>query len=171
MPHAPLRIKPHLAYEELTNCYRFCKNPIEKTRWQLIWLMANPVEPKLVTEAAKTIGFSERWARILVKRYNNNGPNGLMDQRRNNEGQKPALNEKQKVKLKNILLNEKPPDKGLWTSVKVADWIEQTTGYRPSAVTGWNYLRTLGFTLQQPRPRHSQAASPAEIRAFKKNFY
>ena len=67
-----------------------------------------------------------------------------------------------------IILNGKPPDKGLWTSVKVANWIEEKTGKRPSNKTGLNYLSVLGFTLQEPRPRHTQVASEEEIKQFKK---
>ena len=64
---------------------------------------------------------------------------------------------------------EQPNDKGLWTSPKVADWIEQATGTRPTNQTGLNYLRELGFTLQQPRPVNIKAATDEEVKSFKKN--
>ena len=93
-----------------------------------------------------------------------------MDKRQYNKGKKPILTDKQKVKLKNVLVNKTPPDKGLWTSPKIVDWIEQETGNRPeSMVTGWNYLQKLGFTLQQPRPKNIKSATPKEIKEFKKN--
>lgn len=169
MAQAPLRVKSHLTYRELTQRYRICKNSIEKSRWHLIWLMANPSKPIMVTKAAKTVGFCQRWARTLVRRYNENGENGLIDQRKNNQGNKPVLDEKQKKELKKTVLNDKPSDGGLWTSVKIANWIKEKTGKRPTTRTGLNYLYDLGFTLQQPRTSHSQKATPEEIKQFKKN--
>lgn len=164
-----LTIKSHLTYQELTKYYRSCKNPIEKTRFQLIWLMANPTKPMLVKQAAKATGFCQRWARQLVHRYNQEGIQGVIDKRKNNIGQDPVLDKKQQLKLKNIILDKRPPDGGLWTNVKIADWIEKETGKRPCSTTCLNYLRNLGFTLQQPRTSHSQKATPEEIKQFKKN--
>lgn len=169
MPQAPLQPKPHLTYNELTQHYRSCKNPVEKTRWQLIWLMANPNKPILVKEAAKTVGLCERWARQLVHRYNQEGIIGLIDKRKNNKGKEPILNSQQRKQLKQAILKQKPPDNGLWTSVKVANWIEEKIGKRPNDRTGLNYLYELGFTRQQPRPEHTQVASDEEIKQFKKN--
>lgn len=170
MPQTLLRPKAHLSYNELTQHYRLCKDSREKTYWQLIWLMSNPEKPLSVKQAANTVGFCQRWARQLVHRYNNEGAKGLIDKRKNNLGsQEPALNEKQKDKLRYTLLYESPADGGLWTSVKVADWIKQETGKLPVKTTGWNYLKALGFTLQQPRPLHQKAATEEEIKQFKKN--
>lgn len=169
MAQAPLRVKSHLTYQELTQRYRSCENPIEKSRWHLVWLMANPDKPMMVIKAAKTVGFCQRWARTLVRRYNENCENGLMDQRRNNPGNKPVLDDKQKKELRKVILNDKPADGGLWTSIKVADWIEEKTDKRPTTKTGLNYLYDLGFTLQQPRTSHNQKATPEEIKQFKKN--
>lgn len=169
MPLPPLRIKPHQNYQEITQKYKSCRNPIEKTRWHLIWLMANPDKPMMVVKAAKTVGFCQRWARTLVNRYNEKGAEGLLDQRKNNQGNTPVLNEKQKKELKKAILNDKPSDGGLWTSVKVANWIEEKTDKRPHNRTALNYLYDLGFTIQQPRTSHSQKATPEEIKKFKKN--
>lgn len=169
MPMPPLRIQPHLSYKKLTTKYRTCKNTIEKSRWHLIWLMSNPQNPLLVTQAANTVGFCERWARQLVNRYNVEGSQGLADKRRGNQGQEPVLDDKQKQKLSYALTKEQPNDKGLWTSPKVADWIEQATGTRPTNQTGLNYLHELGFTLQQPRPTNIKTATELEIKSFKKN--
>jgi transposase len=164
-----LLVKPFLTYQELTNRYRSCQSPREKSRWQLIWLMANPAKPLLVAKAAEIVGFCQRWARILVIRYNREGADGLIDKRKNNQGQEPILNEKQKNELRGKILHSKPVDGGLWTSVKVANWIGDKIGQRPNNRTGLNYLQSLGFTLQQPRASHSQKATPAEIKRFKKN--
>lgn len=171
MCQAPLRIKHHLSYDQITIRYKSCANAREKTYWQLVWLMANPQNPMMIKEAAKIVGYCERWARILVNRYNNEGSKSLIDNRRNNEGQEAMLTDKQKKKLKNAILKEKPPDGGLWTSVKVSEWIGKAAKIDPpSAVTGWNYLKELGLAIQQPRTKHIHSASEKEIKIFKKNF-
>lgn len=164
-----LRIKPRLTYHEITQRYRSCNNHREKSRWHLIQLMANPAKPMLVGEAAEIVGFCQRWARIIAIRYNQEGAKGLMDKRKNNPGQDPIIDKKQQSRLRKAILNNRPPDGGLWTSVKVADWIGEETGQRPDDRTGLNYLQNLGFTLQQPRTTHSEKATPKEIERFKKN--
>lgn len=170
MPQPPLKIKPHLSHEEIGQYYRKCKNPIEKTRWQLIWLMSNPKKEILVTEAAQTVGFCQRWARILVGRYNDEGGEGLSDKRKDNPGKSAFLNEKQQEQLKKMLLNKRPPDGGLWTGPKVAAWIEKKTKKHITAVGAWKWIKKSGFTLQVPRPKNIKAATEKETAEFKKNW-
>ena len=170
MPMPPRENKSHLPHDEVKQNYRTCTQKKKKIRWHLIWLMVRPKNSLLVTQAAETVGLCERWARMLVHRYNDQGPAGLIDKRKENTGNDPLLSEKQKNALRKALLHDSPPDGGLWTSVKVADWIKEETGSRPSKVTGWQYLKNLGFTLQTPRPQHRKSATEAEKTAFKKKF-
>ncbi len=170
MAQAPLVITPHLSPNELEHLYKTCQNPRNKTRWHLIWLMARPEKPLRVTEAALAVGFCERWARLLVGRYNKGGADELIDQRKNNRGNAPALNAQQQEKLKTTLTQERPSDGGLWTSPKVAQWIEKETGKPITPQGAWLWLRKIAFTLHVPRPCHTQAAPSEEQDAFKKNF-
>jgi transposase len=66
-------------------------------------------------------------------------------------------------------LEKDAPGLGLWTGPKVATWISQKTKQKVSDVTGWQYLRRLGYSLQVPRPQHRKAATPEEQATFKKN--
>lgn len=166
----PLRVKPHLTHEEISQRYRKCKNSIEKSRWQLIWLMTMPKKELLVTEAAQSVGFCQNWARILVHRYNNEGPEEFIDKRKNNVGKKPFLDEKQQQTLKDMLTKKRPPDGGLWTGPKVAKWIERKTKKHITAVGAWKWIRKSGFTLQVPRPKNIQSANEKEVKEFKKNW-
>lgn len=169
MPHALLRVTPHLSYREIQKRYQRAVTARLQQYWNIIRLMSHPSKPLSVQEAAHAAGFSQRWARQLVHRYNTKGPESFYDQRKHNPGQAPLLSQTQKAKLRDAISSGLAPDGGLWTSVKVADWIEEATGYRPSGVTGWHYLLDLGFTLQVPRPHNAKAASPEEVAAFKKN--
>jgi len=170
MPQATLKIKPHLSHEEITKQYRKCKNPVEKSRWHLIWLMNNPENAILVTKAAQTVGFCQRWARTLVNRYNKEGAEGLSDKRKNNQGKTAFLTKKQQTELKKLLTDKRPPDGGLWTGPKVADWIEKKAKKHITAVGAWKWIRKSGFTLQVPRPKNIKSADEKETKKFKKNW-
>lgn len=171
MAQAPLRISPHLSFATLTQQYKAAPDNRSQRYWQLIRLMANPTKPMLMTEAASAVGFSPRWARQLVHRYNHQGPAGYFDQRANNPGNKPLLSGQQKAALRGAIMQGHTANGSLWTNVTVRDWIEEHTGHRPtSQQTGINYLQALGFTIQSPRPRHIKAASVHEVAAFKKNY-
>ena len=37
-------------------------------------------------------------------------------------------------------------------------------------VSGWKYLKRLGYTLQTPRPQHQAAATPEAQQTFKKKL-
>lgn len=62
-----------------------------------------------------------------------------------------------------------PDDGGVWTAKKVAVAIAAALGVaRVAEQRGWEALRAIGWTIQRPRPRHAQAATPEEQSAFKK---
>jgi transposase len=107
--------------------------------------------------------------RQIAHRYNERGVEGLGDRRHANPGaaSRTLLTPAQQQELAEAL--EAPPeDGGMWSSRKVAEWIERRTGRQGvRAQRGWEYLRKLGNTPQVPRP--SQAgADPEEQAAFKK---
>lgn len=84
MAQTPLQVAPHLTYAALTARYKSATTNRQQRYWQVLRLMAHPTQSKLVTEAAEAAGFSPRWARQLVHRYNTKGPDGYYDQRRDN---------------------------------------------------------------------------------------
>lgn len=170
MPQAPLRVVPHLSYREIQKRYQSAASSREQRYWNIIRLMAHPKKPAVVGEAAFAAGFSTNWARQLVHRYNQRGPDGFYDQRKHNPGQDALLTERQKERLRDAIMSGQAPDGGLWTGQKVAAWIaKETSKTPPSTTTGLNYLHTLGFTILMPRPRHIHAASLEEVSDFKKN--
>lgn len=170
MPMPTLKIKPHLTHEEVGRRYRKCKNSVEKSRWHLIWIMTNPQKEIRVRQAAEMVGFCNNWARIIIHRYNEEGIENFIDQRKNNKGKKATLNKKQQKELRDMLINKRPPDGGLWTGPKVALWIEEKTKNHITAVGAWKWMKRLGFTLQVPRPKNIKAANENETKEFKKNW-
>jgi len=168
MAHPRLKIVPHLSPSEVKSRYQNCSNAVEKIHWQAIWLLCKEDNPLSTEDVAKVIGYSAGWVRVLARRYNEDGPNGIEDKRKEN-GVEPLLNEAQRKVLEEKLMND-PPDGGLWTGRKVSLAIKEIIGRKVSLVTGWSYLKSIGFTLQVPRPSHTQSATREEQEAFKKNF-
>ncbi len=82
------------------------------------------------------MGYSRTWIDALVKRYNEQGIEGLGDFRHQNKGAWPLINDVQQAHLWQDLQG-KAPDGGLWNGRKVADW---STG-----LTGRQISRTLGM--------------------------
>ena len=84
-------------------------------------------------------------------------------------GRPAKLTLRQKHELLRRLEAGPPHQKGgLWTSRQVRELIARRYGVHYRAAHVWRILRTLGFSLQRPRPRHPQSASPAQIARFKK---
>jgi len=152
---------------ELKHRYLACEDSVERSHWQVIWLLSRPEKGYSCQEVADLMGFSADWIRKLVRRYNDDPEKGLKDKRRNN-GNAPVLDEELQQELSKAL-GSKPPDHGLWSGPKVAQWIGERLNHPVSAVTGWHYLVRLGWSLQVPRRQHSRAASEEEQEAFKKN--
>lgn len=159
---------PHFSVEVLKQKYLDCECPFEKTRWHIIWLLADTAHPRFPREVADIVGRSEDGVRKLLRSYNAEGEAAIEDKRKNN-GRKRMLDEKQHAALEEAL-SKPPADGGLWTGPKVAEWISETLERPVSDVSGWKYLGRLGYSLQTPRPRHKAAATPDEQQAFKKKL-
>jgi transposase len=160
-----LTLHPHLTADELFTAYKAAPDPASARRWHAVWLIATGRSAK---DAAAIVGLSADWLRDLVHRYNQHGPDALADRRAANPGKAPRLSPLQQQTLA-TLLDGPALDGGLWTGTKVAAWIAEQTGQPALPQLGWDYLRRLGFTLQSPRPRHTEVAPPQEQAAWKKN--
>lgn len=165
-----LEITEHLSYEALTKRYRSCKDGKERARWQVIWLYSDPKTSRSAAKVAELTGFSVIWVRALIKRYSEQGVTGLKSRRSVMSGEtRFVLTPAQRQTLSEQLREAAAPDGGLWSSRKVAQWIQEHTGQEVNASTGWRYLKRLGFSPQIPRPRHQDAADEAAQAAFKKS--
>ena len=160
-----ITIESHLSLEELQTRYRKASDPVERSHYQIIWLLACGKSPK---EVAEVTGYSRQWIYELVWGYNRIGPESLGDGRRNNQGAEPLLNDVQQALLWQAL-EEPPPDGGLWNGRKVADWMSHLLERKVSPQRGWEYLREMRFRLRVPRPHH-EGSSDAEKEAWKKKL-
>ena len=109
-------------------------------------------------------GFSRPTISTLIRRYNAEGIDAVLDRRQFN-GSAPALNEAQQETLF-LAIRDTLPDSGLWTSHKVQQYIQETFNIEVTDVCAWGYLRRLGFSVQMPRPKNAKAATPEEQGVF-----
>src|SRR5512143_3956798 len=91
--------------------YRVARDPVERSRWQMIWLL---VSGRPLDEVAAVTGYSTRWMREVVRRYNAVGPDALADQRRRNPGAAPLLDAAGQAALEEAL-RAPPVEGGRWT--------------------------------------------------------
>ena len=151
-------LEPHLSVEELETRYRDAGDTVEQSHFQIVWLIA---KGRTTLEVLESTAFSTRWIRKIVSRYNQLGPEGLGDHRHHNAGASPLLSPDQEAELLDAL-QKPPPDGGVWSGPKVAAWIAQKKGVEKiHPQRGWDYLKRCRLSLQQPRPKPAQSATPA----------
>lgn len=80
-------IKEHLSNAELEGCYKTAADPVAKSHFHALWLLSSGYG---ITEVAELLAFSTRWVRLLVNRYNQDGPEALGDRRAGN-GAAPSI--------------------------------------------------------------------------------
>ncbi|MBE9048703.1 winged helix-turn-helix domain-containing protein [Pleurocapsales cyanobacterium LEGE 10410] len=159
-----LSLSQHLSTLELLDRYGNASSVIEKSHYQIIWLLSTGKAPKQVAEMTS---YSQTWIYQLINRYNERGEEGLGDLRASNPGKEPLLNDVQQAQLHQVLTNP-ARDGGLWNGRKVAEWMSQITGKKISRMRGWEYLKQMEYSLKVPRPEHDEI-SLAEQPSWKKN--
>ena len=168
MPRPPLPFVRHRARNQLRANYRAGRHPIEKTRWHAIWLLSRTDQPRTSGQVGNLVGLSGVTVRAVLHRWNEHGPDGLVDRRQGN-GAEPKLTTRRRDALY-AALQKRPPDGGLWTGPKVALYVRTRWQVAVRSETGWRWLVELGFSLQVPRPSHPSAADPPTRRAWKKTY-
>jgi transposase len=167
MARPRLPIAPHLSPAEIARRYRTCRGGVEKTHWQVLWLLTRSEDPPTPVAIAAQVGLTPAWVRTILKRWNAEGPDGLADRRAARNGGKPKLSDEQQAALFEVLQG-RPDDGGLWTGPKVAAYVRDRWGVAVRVETGWRWLRRLGLSLQVPRPRNPGAATGDERRRWER---
>lgn len=160
-----ITIAPHLSLEELEIRYRQAKEPIERSHYQIIWLLASG---RRTEDVAEITGYSRSWIYELVWGYNRIGPETLGDGRQDNPGAAPLLDDVQQANLWQALKGP-AADGGLWNGRKVAEYLSELIGQPISRQQGWEYLLQMRMRLRVPRPQHQEADSD-EQEAWKKKL-
>ena len=168
-----IKLSTKLSVDELEQRYRRASEGMERSHWQLIWLLAQG-HPAYVV--AQMTGYCAYWIGQVARRYHDEGADGLVNHRR--RAHRPARRPdprtllptpQDREALRAALLGAAPQE-DVWNSRTVAAWLSARAGRRVSAHTAVHYLRLLDFTPQAPRPRHTKAAGSEERAAWKKSW-
>src|SRR5215831_16435737 len=160
-----LKLHPYLDSDELEKCYRNAQDVVERSQWQIIWLLS---VGKTSAEVAEVTGYCLDWIRKLVRRYNAGGPVAVGDGRHHNPGQHRLLNAEQDAELEAELAKAAAVGQA-WSSVQVAAWMSARLGRPVRQNRGWDTLQRLNFSTKTPRTRHAKAALD-EQDLFKKSL-
>src|SRR5579859_523191 len=95
-----LKLEAHLKSDELEKRYRDATDGVERSQWQIVWLLSIG---KSSAEVSEVTGYCVDWIRKIVGRYNSGGPALIGDQRHHNPGQARLLNVEQDAELLNEL--------------------------------------------------------------------
>ena len=155
---AALKLAPHLTAEEIAERYESAVDPVEMRRWlALLW----KTQGKRHGEIAALLNRKPTWVTQVIHIYNKRGPDGMTDQRVNN-GNAPLLTDADGDRII-ALLNEEPPQGGVWTGLKLKAWIEANLDVDYIGLsTVYETLQRLGLSWKLPRPQHIKAEVDAQ---------
>jgi putative transposase len=140
--------------------YRKESNADTKERMLLV---LNVVYDKHIpAQVAKDLHRSRTWASDWLKRYREEGIEGLRD--RPKSGRPSDIPEEIVYKIKNELLSSKQG----WTTQQVYDIIVRESGIHYHHIYIYTLLRRWGFKQKVPRKVHVNTASKEEKEDFKK---
>ncbi|HEX6542135.1 MAG TPA: helix-turn-helix domain-containing protein [Ktedonobacterales bacterium] len=73
-----IRLEPYLTNHDLETRYRGCHDPVERSHWHFLWLLAQGMT---ATAVARVTGYSAYWVGQITRRSNRLGPDGMRDRR------------------------------------------------------------------------------------------
>ncbi|HEV8193418.1 MAG TPA: IS630 family transposase [Ktedonobacterales bacterium] len=158
-----IHLEPHLTDDELHSRYRHTCDPVERSHWHFLWLLASGMTASAV---AAVTGYSAYWIGQIARRYNTDGPEGMRDRRHAVCAGRPALPASHLTEL-GTALAAPHPEGDRWCGRTVAHWLAARLGRYVRRQLGWRYLRRLGARWLKPRPRHvrADALAQAEFKA------
>ena len=160
-----IHLATHLSVDELEQRYRAAHEPHERTWWQILWLLARG---QLAKDIAQSTGYTASWIGQIAKRYNAEGPEGMVNRQRTTSWRAPRMLSAEQQEELRALLAEAAARRAYWTGHDVAAWMSDRIGRPISYRLGWSYLVRLKHSPQVPRPQHA-LADPEEQERFKKN--
>jgi transposase len=163
-----IKLTTKLSVDELERRYRSASEGMERSHWQIIWLLKRG-HPAY--EVAEMTGYSRYWIGQVARRFNGEGEEGLVNHRKRSRPSPLALlRTPDELDQLRAALSGPAPQGDVWNSRTVAAWLSARTGRPVSTHAALHYLHLLNYTPQAPRPRHTKAASPEERTTFKKTW-
>jgi transposase len=161
-----LQLATQLSVAELEQRSRAAHEPHERSGWQILWLLARG---QTATAIADTTGYTRGWIGQIAKRYNDQGPDALVNRQHTTSWRAPRmLWAQQQEELRVALTGPAPDGAKRWRARDVADGLAARLGRPVATQRGWDSLQRLKHSPQVPRPRHALAESEQQA-DFKKS--
>lgn len=155
----------HLSVADLEQRYRAAYEPHERSWWQILWLLGRG---QTATAIADITGYNRAWIGQIAKRYNEHGPDAMVNRQHTTSWRAPRmLSAAQQKELRVALAGPAPDGAKRWRARDVANWMAERLGRPVATQRGWDYLQRLKHSQQAPRPRHA-LADPEQQDSFKK---
>ncbi len=114
-----IHLATHLSVAELEQRYRAAHEPHERTWWQILWLLARG---QLAKDIAQSTGYTASWIGQIAKRYNAEGPEGMVNRQRTTSWRAPRmLSAAQQEELRAALAGPAPDRAKRWRARDVAE--------------------------------------------------
>jgi transposase len=161
-----IQLATHLSVADLEQRYRTAHEPHERSWWQILWLLGRG---QTAIAIADSTGYNRAWIGQIVKRYNEQGPDAMVNRQHTTSWRAPRmLSAAQQEELRAALAGPAPDGAKRWRARDVADWMAAELGRSVATQRGWDYLQRLKHTQQAPRPQHA-LADAAQQETFKKS--
>jgi len=144
----------------LVSLYRKEKDP--KVKERLFLVIRVRCDHQIPYHVVKEMNRSNPWAFYWLKRYEEEGTEGLKD--RIKSGRRPCISKKIEFKIKNIL---KESNQG-WTTKQIGELIIRESGVKYHHTHIYRVVKKWGFKQKVPRKVHVNTASAEEKDKFKK---
>jgi transposase len=164
---AAVRLRQDFGADDLR---RFAARAKDAAQARRLLALASVLDGMNRTEAARIGGMDRQTLRDWAHRFNQHGPDGLIDIKP--PGRPPRLSDKQKELLKGLVeAGPDPETDGVvrWRCVDLKRVVRDRFGVGLSEVSLGRVLKQLGFSHISARPRHP-AQDPEAIETFKKTF-
>src|SRR5579863_3940334 len=129
-----IKLTTTLSVDELERRYRGASEGIERSHWQIIWLLA---QGHPAYEVAQMTGYSAYWVGQIAKRFSDEGEEALVNHRQRSRPNRHALlaTAPQLDELR-VALSGPAPHGDVWNCRTVARWLSERAGRHVSVQTG-----------------------------------
>jgi transposase len=162
---AAVELRQDLGADDLR---RFAARAKDASQARRLLALAAALDGMNRSEAARIGGMDRQTLRDWAHRFNQHGPDGLIDVKP--PGRRPRLSDEQKQVLKRLVEDGPDPETDgvvRWRCVDLKRVVRERFGIDLSEVSLGRVLKQLGFSRISARPQHPRQA-PEAIEAFKK---
>jgi len=145
--------------------YRGSTCPVERRRLQTVALV---LENRSRREVMGVTKYASRRIVKIIRRYNTQGFQGLVDARHQNNGRPRKLTEVQRLGIK-IEIQRRIDEGFIWSGLELTTYIQERYGVEVKNGSIYRLFDELGFSFQKPRPTHAKS-DPEARELFKEKF-